>query len=194
MSAIEDHSRFVKKVATDLGFAFVGISKAERLDKEAIRLEEWLNRGYHGEMNYMANHFEKRVDPTKLVPGAKSVVSLLFNYYTEEEQSDPEAPKISKYAYGKDYHHVIKAKLKEYLQRLREQIGNIEGRCFVDSAPVMERDWAARSGVGWKGKNTLLIHPRQGSFFFLAEIILDERYPFKQFRLVNTCLPVFFYL
>lgn len=164
----------VKHLAGEMGFAFTGISQARRMDEEARRLEEWLNQGMHGKMGYMENYFEKRVDPTKLVPGAKSVVSLMYNYYTEKEQSDPEAPKISKYAYGKDYHRVIKDKLYTLVTQIEEALDvTIEGRCFVDSAPVMERDWAKRSGIGWTGKNTLLIHPKAGSYFFLAELIID---------------------
>lgn len=124
-------------------------------------------------MSYMAKHFDKRLDPTKLVPGAKSVISLMYNYYNEDQQADPEAPKISMYAYGKDYHKVIRKKLKHLLDHIQSEIGEIEGRCFVDSAPVMERQWAAKSGLGWQGKNTLLINTKKGSYYFLAEIILD---------------------
>lgn len=169
----EERTHRIREEAKRLGFSFVGIAKAEHMDAEARRLEAWLHQGMHGEMQYMENHFEKRVDPTKLVPGAKSVVSLMYNYYTEQEQTDPEAPKISKYAYGEDYHFVIKRKLKDLLRFIREEIGEVNGRCFVDSAPVLERDWAKRAGVGWVGKNTLLIHPKAGSYFFLAELILD---------------------
>ncbi len=151
----------------------IGFAKAEFMDTEARRLEDWLNQYYHGEMHYMANHFDKRVDPAKLVPGAKSVISLVHNYYTEKQQEDSEAPKISKYAYGKDYHFIIKDKLKSLLNFIRNEIGAVEGRCFVDSAPVLERDWAKRSGLGWIGKNTMLINPKRGSYFFLAELILD---------------------
>lgn len=167
------HSQLLRTEAQRLGFEFVGMAKAEKMDKEARRLEMWLNREAHGEMSYMANHFDKRVDPTKLVPGAKSVVSLMYNYYTESEQEDFEAPKISKYAYGKDYHFILKEKLKSLLAFLQSEIGEVSGRCFVDSAPVLERDWAVRAGNGWMGKNTMLIHPRQGSYFFLAELIID---------------------
>ncbi len=170
---LENRTQRIKAEAKRLGFGFVGIARAEHMDEEARRLEAWLNQGMHGKMQYMENHFEKRVDPTRLVPGAKSVVSLLYNYYTEKEQVDPEAPKISKYAYGEDYHFVIKRKLKDLLRFIQENIGEVNGRCFVDSAPVLERDWAKRAGVGWIGKNTLLIHPKAGSYFFLAELILD---------------------
>ncbi len=170
---MESTTLFLKNRAYELGFEFVGISKAEELSDEARRLETWLNKGFHGKMGYMENHFDKRIDPRKLVEGAQSVVTLLFNYYTPEQQSDEAAPKISTYAYGADYHDVIKDKLKNLLYDLGQKIGDINGRCFVDSAPVMEREWAKRSGTGWIGKNTLLIHPKRGSFFFLAELILD---------------------
>lgn len=169
----ERHTQFLKKTARDLGFAFVGIAAARRLDSEAERLENWLKQGFQGKMSYMENHFDLRLDPTKLVPGARSVVSLMYNYFTDREQSDPEAPRIAKYAYGKDYHFLLKDKLKTLLQLLRAEVGEVEGRCFVDSAPVMERQWAQKSGLGWTGKNTLLIHPRAGSYFFLAELIMD---------------------
>jgi len=167
------HTKIVKEAACRLGFDYVGVSKAEFLEEEAVHLEEWLKRDYQGQMHYMANHFDKRLDPCKLVPGAKSVVSLLYNYHTEKEQKDKDAPKISKYAYGQDYHFVIKAKLRELLEVVSAQIGAIEGRCFVDSAPVMERAWAAKSGVGWVGKHSLLINKQAGSYFFLAELIID---------------------
>jgi len=167
------HTAAFRAEAQRLGFSFVGIAKAERLDAEARRLEEWLNLGQHGQMGYMENHFEKRVDPRKLVPGAKTVITLTYNYFPKEEQHDPEAPKLARYAYGKDYHFVLKPKLKTLLQWMQEHIGAINGRCFVDSAPVMEREWARRSGVGWQGKNTLIIHPKAGSYFFLAMLIVD---------------------
>ncbi len=143
------------------------------MDKESRRLEEWLNLNHHGSMAYMANHFELRTDPTKLVPGAKSVISLMYNYHTEIKQGDDSAPKISTYAYGRDYHKVIKKKLKHLVNYIQEEIHDLNGRVFVDSAPVLERDWAKRSGLGWIGKNTMLIHPKAGSYFFLAEIISD---------------------
>ena len=151
----------------------VGISKSEFLSEEAPRLEDWLNQNYNGTMSYMANHFDKRLDPRKLVPGSKSVISLVYNYYTETKQEDPESPKLAMYAYGKDYHKIIKKKLKVLLDSLRLELGDINGRCFVDSAPVMERQWAAKAGLGWQGKNTLLINTKNGSYFFLAEIICD---------------------
>ena len=173
MPNITEHTRWIKEEAHRLGFSYAGISRAEQMEEEARRLEAWLNKGRHGDMAYMDNHFDKRTDPRKLVPGARSVISLMYNYYTEETQEDPEAPKISKYAYGKDYHFVLKRKLKSLFYFIEEKIGKVEGRVFVDSAPVLERDWARRSGLGWMGKNTMLIHPRAGSYFFLAEVILD---------------------
>ena len=170
---IAAHTQLIKSEAQRLGFSFVGVAKAERMEPEAQRLEDWLNKGLHGQMHYMENHFDKRIDPRQLVPGAKSVVSLLYNYHTDQKQQDPTAPKIATYAYGEDYHFVLKRKLRSFLQFIQEHIGAVEGRCFVDSAPVLERDWGRRSGIGWIGKNTLLIHPRQGSYFFLAELIID---------------------
>ena len=152
---------------------YCGISKADFLEEEARQLEKWLKEGKHGKMTYMENHFDKRLDPRLLMDGAKSVVSLLFNYYTPEEQEDQNAPKISKYAYGEDYHFIIKDKLKTLLQFIQTEIGDIEGRVFVDSAPVMDKAWAKRSGLGWMGKNTNIIHPKEGSFFFIAELIID---------------------
>ncbi|MGB1216621.1 MAG: tRNA epoxyqueuosine(34) reductase QueG, partial [Saprospiraceae bacterium] len=170
---VQKRATLLKTHAQRLGFDRIGIAKAERMDAEAFRLEEWLNQGKHGEMSYMANHFDKRIDPTLLVPGAKTVVTLTYNYHSEQKQKKSDVPKISQYAYGKDYHFIIKEKLRELIAILQEEIGEVNGRCFVDSAPVMERDWAKRSGVGWVGKNTLLIHPKKGSYFFLAELILD---------------------
>lgn len=167
------NTRRVKDIARSLGFSFCGISQARFLEEEAPRLTEWLKRGYAGKMSYLENHFDKRLDPTLLVPGAKSVISLLFNYYPENQLNGEGNLKIAKYAYGKDYHFVIKDKLKEFIFRIREAIGQVEGRVFVDSAPVMERDWARRSGLGWIGKNSLLINKNRGSFFFLAELIID---------------------
>jgi len=168
-----DLSRQLKDRARELGFAFTGIARAAFMEEEARRLESWLEGGRHGRMSYMERYFDKRVDPTKLVPGAKSVVSLMYNYHNPEKPRDPDAPKVSQYAYGKDYHHVLKPKLKSLLQWLQEEVGEVNGRVFVDSAPMLERDWARRSGIGWVGKNTLLIHPRAGSYFFLAELIID---------------------
>jgi epoxyqueuosine reductase len=166
-------SAALREKALSMGFEAVGFARAEKMDPEARRLEEWLSMGSHGSMKWMENHFDLRTDPTQLVPGAKTVVSLAYNYYTEKKQSDPSAPKIAKYALGEDYHHVLRKKLKNLLQWMREEIGEVQGRCFVDSGPVMERDWAARSGIAWNGKNTLSIRPGSGSWFFLAELIID---------------------
>ena len=167
------YSESIKSKAKALGFLSCGISKADFLEEEAPRLEQWLNQNHHGEMAYMANHFDKRLDPRVLVPGAKSVVSLLLNYHTEEKQTDVEAPKIASYAFGDDYHKVIKDKLKELMSFIHQEIGEVQGRVFVDSAPVMDKAWAAKSGLGWIGKNTNLISKKAGSFFFIAELILD---------------------
>ncbi|WP_299672796.1 tRNA epoxyqueuosine(34) reductase QueG [uncultured Tenacibaculum sp.] len=172
MKKTAEYSQFIKKEAKRLGFMSCGIAKADFLEKEAPRLETWLKNGFHGEMHYMENHFDKRLDPRLLVEGAKSVISLSYNYFPEEVQSS-DSYKLAKYAYGEDYHHVIKNKLFELLESLREEIGEINGRCFVDSAPVMERSWAEKAGLGWNGKHTLLIQKQQGSFFFLAELIID---------------------
>ncbi|MGB1037593.1 MAG: tRNA epoxyqueuosine(34) reductase QueG [Bacteroidia bacterium] len=171
-SSAQRHTRFIKKTSVNLGFESCGISKAGHLEENAKHLEKWLSNGYHGKMGYMENHFEKRVDPTKLVDGAKSVVSLLFNY-TPNERFDSEDFKISKYAYGDDYHFVIKDKLKLFLDLIRDEIGEVSGRVFVDSAPVLDRTWAEKSGLGWIGKNSLLITKKRGSFYFIAELILD---------------------
>jgi epoxyqueuosine reductase len=167
------YSESIKSKAKDLGFLSCGISKADFLEEEAPRLEQWLNQNHHGEMAYMANHFDKRLDPRVLVPGAKSVVSLLLNYHSKEKQTDVEAPKIASYAFGDDYHKVIKDKLKELMSFIHQEIGEVQGRVFVDSAPVMDKAWAAKSGLGWIGKNTNLISKKAGSFFFIAELILD---------------------
>ena len=141
-----------------------------RLDDDARRLEQWLNKGLHGKMQYMENYFDLRVDPSRLVPGAKSVITLLLNYYPEETQTS-DAPRIARYAYGKDYHEVIREKLKEFLSVIRIEIGDVAGRGFVDSAPVLERSWAQRSGLGWIGKNGNLLTKQSGSFFFIATLI-----------------------
>jgi epoxyqueuosine reductase len=167
-----EHTSYVKNTALSLGFNCCGISKAEKLDGDARRLESWLNNGFHGKMSYMENYFDMRVDPTKLVPGAKSVITLLLNYFPSEKQRD-DAPKVSKYAFGNDYHEVIKSKLKIFLQLLKENIGEINGRGFTDSAPVLERTWAKKSGLGWVGKNGNLITKNSGSFFFIATLITD---------------------
>lgn len=168
----EQHTKIVKDIAQSMGFDSCGIAEAKRLDEDARRLEKWLNKGFHGEMKYMENHFDMRVDPTLLVPGAKSVITLLYNYFPEQEQSQ-HLPKVAKYAYGKDYHLVIREKLTDFLKRIREKIGQIEGRGFVDSAPVLERAWAVQSGLGWVGKNGNLINKKKGSFFFIATLIID---------------------
>jgi len=171
---LQDWATTTKQLAHQIGFDFVGISKAERLDEEARRLENWLGEEKHGEMKWMENHFEKRVDPRKLVPGAKTVVSLMYNYYPKKTALAPGSLKIARYAYGEDYHVVVKRKLRKLVSAMEEAFERpISGRCFTDSAPVMEREWAQRSGLGWVGKNTLLIHPKAGSYFFLAELIID---------------------
>lgn len=168
-----DYTLLIKRKAAELGFFFCGISKADFLNTEAKRLDNWLKKDYQGNMSYMNNHFDKRLDPRLLVDDAKSVVSLLLNYYPEDTQKDPDAPKISKYAYGEDYHFVIKDKLKTLMQFVQDEIGEVGGRVFVDSAPVMDKVWAAKSGLGWVGKNSNLINTKHGSFFFIAELILD---------------------
>jgi epoxyqueuosine reductase len=167
------YSQLIKKEALRLGFMACGIAKATFLEEEAPRLATWLTNNHHGEMSYMENHFDKRLDPRLLVENAKSVVSLTLNYYTKENQLDPLAPKISKYAYGEDYHVVIKEKLQALLAFINETIGEVGGRCFVDSAPVLDKAWAQKSGLGWRGKNSNLISKESGSFFFLAELIID---------------------
>ncbi len=167
------YTQKIKEEAQRLGFMACGVAKARYLEEEAPKLESWLNQNYQGEMAWLANHFDKRLDPGKLVPGAKSVISLIFNYYPGKVQEDPQAPKIAKYAYGEDYHFVLKRKLKDLVHFIQDEIGEIDGRVFVDSAPVMERKWAQEAGLGWQGKNTLLLNKKEGSFFFLAELILD---------------------
>jgi epoxyqueuosine reductase len=169
---LHKNSHIVKSIAEQLGFDQCGIAKAERLDEDARRLEKWLNKGFHGEMTYMENHFDMRVDPTKLVPGAKSVITLLCNYFPKENQLEG-SPRVAKYAFGKDYHEVIREKLHAFLFLLRESFGEIQGRGFVDSAPVLERSWAERSGLGWIGKNGNIINTKKGSFFFIATLITD---------------------
>lgn len=166
------HANTIKALALELGFDEVGIAKAEVLSEDAIRLEQWLKAGHHGEMRYMENHFDLRIDPTRLFPGAKSVITFLYNYFPQKKQA-PTLPKVAKYAYGKDYHTIIRKKLNELLFRIRESIGQIEGRGFVDSAPVLERSWANKSGLGWIGKNGNLINKKKGSFFFIATLITD---------------------
>ena len=171
-SLTHTHTLFVKSEAKRLGFDFCGISEAGFLEEEAPRLEKWLRENKHGQMKYMENYFDKRLDPRLLVDGAKSVISLLYNYYPDQHPDTP-GPKISKYAYGNDYHDVIKDKLQEFLFSLKEKTGNINGRAFVDSAPVLDKAWAKKSGLGWIGKNSNLITKQNGSFFFIAELIVD---------------------
>ena len=173
MKSKSEYTSFIKGEAKRLGFLSCGISRAEFLEEEAPLLEIWLNNGCHGEMSYMENHFDKRLDPTKLVDGAKSVISLTLNYYSDELQLDLAAPKISRYAYGEDYHSVIKSKLGLLIESIQEHIGEVNGRAFVDSAPVLDKVWAKKSGLGWIGKNSNLISKKAGSFFFLAELIID---------------------
>lgn len=167
------NTKLIKAKAQELGFFFCGISKADFLKEEAPRLEKWLKEERNGKMDYMQNHFDMRLDPRLLVDNAKSVVSLLLNYYTDEKQEDIDAPKISQYAFGEDYHFVIKNKLKEFFSYIQDEIGEVGGRVFVDSAPVMDKAWAKKSGLGWVGKHSNLVNPKKGSFFFIAELILD---------------------
>src|SRR5690606_2334215 len=167
MPVAKTYSALIKKEAERLGFLSCGISRAEFLEDEAPHLENWLKNNYQGELSYMENHFDKRLDPRLLVDGAKSVISLSYNYYTSEKQKDPTAPKLSKYAYGTDYHFIIKDKLKELLFFIQENIGEVSGRAFVDSAPVLDKAWAERAGLGWVGKHSLLLSKQKGSFFFL---------------------------
>lgn len=190
------YSNLIKNKAYELGFFYCGISKADFLKDEAVKLEQWLKKGMHGEMSYMENHFDKRLDPRLLVDDAKSVVSLLLNYFPAEQQSIDADLKISKYAYGEDYHYVIKDKLKLLFEFIHETIGEVGGRVFVDSAPVMDKAWAQKSGLGWIGKHSNLVHPKSGSFFFIAELILglelDEDGPIKDYcgrctRCIDAC-------
>lgn len=166
------YSQLIKSEAKRLGFLSCGISKAAFLEEEAPRLEKWLKNNMNGEMGYMENHFDKRLDPTVLVPGSKSVISLLLNYYPTQIQN-PDSYKISKYAYGTDYHFIIKDKLKELMHFISEEIGEVNGRAFVDSAPVLDKAWAAKSGLGWIGKHSNLLTKQSGSFYFIAELIVD---------------------
>ena len=172
MINLHKNTQFIKSEAKRLGFLSCGISKAGFLEEEAPRLEAYLNQNFNGQMQYMENHFDKRLDPTLLVEDAKSVVSLLLNYYPDENQIE-DTYKISKYAYGQDYHFVIKEKLKELLESIQTEIGEVSGRAFVDSAPVLDKAWAAKAGLGWVGKHTLLISKKAGSFYFVAELIID---------------------
>ncbi|MEO6729740.1 MAG: tRNA epoxyqueuosine(34) reductase QueG [Ferruginibacter sp.] len=172
MQGKEKHTQIIKSLAAKLGFDHCGIAKAVVLNEDARRLETWLNKGMQGSMQYMENHFDLRIDPAKLVPGAKSVITLLLNYFPEQKQFDDEV-KIAKYAYGNDYHEVIKEKLKSFLAEIKSSIGEVNGRGFVDSAPVLERSWAQKTGLGWIGKNGNLINKQSGSFFFIATLIVD---------------------
>ena len=171
--SIKETSDAIREEAFRLGFTDCGFSRAEALPGDAERLKEWLDKGYHARMGYMANHFEKRTDPTKLVEGAKSVISLLYNYYTHKSQHDPRAPVISKYAYGRDYHFVMKKKMNHLLDFIRSGFGQVRGRVFVDSAPVLDRAWAKKAGLGWIGRNSNLISRTAGSFVFIGELIVD---------------------
>lgn len=192
----DQRAHWLKEKAIQAGFQFAGIAKAEFMTQEARQLESWLKKGYHGKMEYMENHFDLRVDPSKLVPGAKSVISLLYNYSPTRVQNNQAGVNISKYAYGEDYHKVIRRKLKALVREMKGQWGDFQSRVFVDSGPVLERDWAKRSGAGWIGKHTLLISPKAGSYFFLAEIILDidltPDHPIKDYcgtctRCIDAC-------
>ncbi len=173
MTLKNKRTKIIKTEAEKFGFISCGISKAEFLEDQASNLEKWLKKNYNGKMSYMERNFDKRLDPRKLVQDSKSVISLSFNYYTKKKQLDPNSFKVSKYAFGNDYHFVIKNKLNKLLSSLKNKIGDFNARVFVDSAPVMERAWAERSGLGWVGKNTLMISKKKGSYFFLAEIICD---------------------
>jgi epoxyqueuosine reductase len=186
LKSLHKHTLAIKNEAIRLGFTNCGIAKADFLEEEAPKLEQWLQRGFHGEMQYMENHFDKRLDPRKLVPGAKSVISLQYNYYTAKEL-EKSSYKISKYAFGQDYHPIIKNKLYELLHFIQTEIGEVEGRAFVDSAPVLERAWAKKSGLGWIGKHSLLITKQKGSFYFLAELILDLELNYDQEFKTDHC-------
>jgi epoxyqueuosine reductase len=172
LNLLQKNTAIVKQRARELGFNYCGIAKATYLDEDARRLESWLNQNMHGKMQYMENHFDMRVDPRKLVPGAKSVITVLKNYFPKEQQSNS-SPLIAKYAFGMDYHEVIRAQLKTFLQLLNDEIGEISGRGFVDSAPVLERAWAVKTGAGWIGRNGNLINKQTGSFYFIATLIVD---------------------
>ncbi len=185
MKNIHKHTQLIKAEAKRLGFLSCGISKAQFLEEEAPRLEKWLNKNMHGEMGYMENHFDKRLDPTKLVEGSKSVISLLLNYFPGEVQEE-NTFKVSKYAYGQDYHHVIKSKLRELQNFISEEIGEVNGRAFVDSAPVLDKAWAAKSGLGWIGKHSNLLTQQVGSFYFIAELIVDLELEYDH-RVTDHC-------
>jgi epoxyqueuosine reductase len=186
MVNIYSNTAFIKQLAESMGFDYCGIAKAQELTEDAKRLEEWIQKGYHGDMEYMARNFDLRIDPRKLVPGAKSVICFIKNYYPDQAQTDG-LPKIAKYAWGNDYHEVIRNQLHEFLDQLRKQIGPIEGRGFVDSAPVLERSWAQLAGAGWIGKNGNLIKPQAGSFFFIATLIVDIELAYDQPMAKDYC-------
>lgn len=186
MNNTDKHTILIKNLASELGFEFCGIAKAQKLDDDARRLENWLHKNMHGTMGYMEKHFDLRTDPSKLVPGAKSVITLMKNYYPSQHQKT-DTPKISKYAYGKDYHEVIRAKLNEFIDNIKKKIGDIHGRGFVDSAPVLERTWAQRSGLGWVGKNGNLITKESGSFYFIATLITDLELQYDDAFVKNYC-------
>lgn len=169
---VSKHTRLIKQKALELGFDSCGFAKAEKLTKDEAFLQKWLDKGLHAAMDYMQNHFDKRVDPTILVPGAKSVVSVILNYFPEKQQN-AQAPKLAKYAYGEDYHFIIREKLNQLLAFINEKVSSCNGRGFTDSAPVLDRAWAAKAGLGWIGKNTNLIVPQKGSFYFIGELIID---------------------
>lgn len=173
MTDLKDRSERIKAKAMELGFLACGMAQATFLEEEAPRLEQWLRAGKNGRMDYMGNHFEMRLDPRLIVPGAKSVISLAYNYFSEPKQQDPDAPRLSTYAYGRDYHKVVKQRLKPLMLFIAEQYGDVAMRCFTDSAPVLEKAWAQKAGIGWRGKHTLAIRQGTGSYFFLCEIILD---------------------
>ena len=172
MNTVEEKSKWIKKLFLDAGFLLVAFVKAEPLLEEAERLRQWLDMGYHGKMSYMANHFEKRTQPGKLVEGTKSIICLAYNYHSDKQQN-PDAPKLSSYAFGRDYHKIIKKRIKPAIAAMTEKLGPFAHRSFVDSAPVLERDLARHAGLGWTGKNTMIINPKKGSRFFLAEVFVD---------------------
>lgn len=186
MNIAQENTKKIKQKALELGFSAIGISKADFLENESKQLKVWLNKGYHGEMQYMENHFDKRVDPRKLVDGAKSIISVLYNYYPEEKQVQ-NTYKVSKYAYGRDYHYVLKEKLYELLEFINKEIKEVSGRAFVDSAPVMDKVWAAKAGLGWIGKNTNLISKEFGSFVFIGEIIIDLELDYSETPVKDYC-------
>ncbi|WP_298365508.1 tRNA epoxyqueuosine(34) reductase QueG [uncultured Lutibacter sp.] len=186
MNLEQTYSNAIKQEAKRLGFESCGIAKADFLEEEATNLELWLKNDYHGKMSYMENYFDKRLDPRLLVEGAKSVITLSFNYFPKEIQNK-DSYKVAKYAYGEDYHHVLKSKLKELSFFIQNEIGEVNGRAFVDSAPVLERAWAQKSGLGWRGKHSLLIQKNKGSFFFLAELILDLELAYDNPFITDHC-------